>query len=460
MRSATTAPISVLVLDDVDETVDEREELFEVVRPADLDIEPREFHHMATIYNVLELATAVKPWLLRHAAGDERRRRLPRPRHRGLRLARAVGIARPEAFDRAHAALVDSAAARRAHPERADHPAGRRVQPRLHRGVARRAPFLSWWEERLRRECRIAPTTGLFVDQRWVDFVPSYFEHTVVTDEGYNVAYWNLFERELKRGRRRLRGQRPPAALLPLQRVRSAQAVRTEQASGRQDAHPARRQLRSRVSLRPLRRPARRRRARGSGWHGVPVQLHRTVSLSTTGRAACTSMRSTADEARDVKSRLPDPFDPDEADAFITWLNVPDPLEPQRRLSRYLRGVYDDRPDIAAHFPELSEQGEIEFLEWIGRHGRGIAGVPPDFMPPPTRLPRADPGECPEGVNLVGYLRRRRPRFGRALAHRRAGARGDTDELPHVLGDEQPPGGRCRRTASTISPPTTRRSRV
>ena len=60
-------------------------------------------------------------------------------------------------------------------------------------------PFLRWWEERLRRDCRISPEEGLFVDQRWVDFVPSYFEHTVVTDEGYNVAYWNLFEREFKR---------------------------------------------------------------------------------------------------------------------------------------------------------------------------------------------------------------------------------------------------------------------
>ena len=30
---------------------------------------------------------------------------------------------------------------------------------------------------------------GLFVDQRWIDFVPSYFDHTVVFDQGYNVAY-------------------------------------------------------------------------------------------------------------------------------------------------------------------------------------------------------------------------------------------------------------------------------
>ena len=57
--------VSVLVVDDVDHTVDEANELFSVVRPAELDIAPREFHHMAASYSVLELATALKAWLLR-----------------------------------------------------------------------------------------------------------------------------------------------------------------------------------------------------------------------------------------------------------------------------------------------------------------------------------------------------------------------------------------------------------
>ena len=33
---------------------------------------------------------------------------------------------------------------------------------------------------------------GQFVDQRWVDFVPSLFEHTVLADPACNVAHWNL----------------------------------------------------------------------------------------------------------------------------------------------------------------------------------------------------------------------------------------------------------------------------
>ena len=41
-------------------------EPFEVVTPTDLAIEPAEFRRMATMYDATELATAVKPWLLRH----------------------------------------------------------------------------------------------------------------------------------------------------------------------------------------------------------------------------------------------------------------------------------------------------------------------------------------------------------------------------------------------------------
>ena len=38
---------------------------------------------------------------------------------------------------------------------------------------------------------------NMFTDQRWVDFVPSLFDHLILKDPGCNVAYWNLHGREL-----------------------------------------------------------------------------------------------------------------------------------------------------------------------------------------------------------------------------------------------------------------------
>ena len=60
--------------------------------------------------------------------------------------------------------------------------------------------LLEWWEERLRDQCRIDPARGLMTDQRWVDLVPGLFPSTtLLRDDTYNVAYWNLHERAITR---------------------------------------------------------------------------------------------------------------------------------------------------------------------------------------------------------------------------------------------------------------------
>lgn len=58
--------------------------------------------------------------------------------------------------------------------------------------------FLAWWSERLMFDCISDIENNLFTDQRWIDFVPSYFNFSVIRHSGYNVAYWNLHEREMK----------------------------------------------------------------------------------------------------------------------------------------------------------------------------------------------------------------------------------------------------------------------
>ena len=81
-----------------------RKSAFHVVRPADLDIEPREFHHMATIYNVLELATALKPWLLQRLLKTDDVVCYLDPDIEVFGSLDEIEVARAPAFDRAHAA--------------------------------------------------------------------------------------------------------------------------------------------------------------------------------------------------------------------------------------------------------------------------------------------------------------------------------------------------------------------
>ena len=66
--------------------------------------------------------------------------------------------------------------------------------------ATRRSPetarFLEWWMDRLVKGCLVDSLGGMFVDQLWVNLAPVYFEKVfILKHPGYNVAYWNLYER-------------------------------------------------------------------------------------------------------------------------------------------------------------------------------------------------------------------------------------------------------------------------
>lgn len=57
-----------------------------------------------------------------------------------------------------------------------------------------------WWEDKLFDLCKNNLPEGLFVDQKWMDLVPSMFENVYIEkSQAYNVAYWNLHERKVNK---------------------------------------------------------------------------------------------------------------------------------------------------------------------------------------------------------------------------------------------------------------------
>jgi hypothetical protein len=58
--------------------------------------------------------------------------------------------------------------------------------------------FANWWTERLYHFCRADIATGLFTDQKWIDFVPVFFDNVkILKSPRFNVAPWNLTNRKL-----------------------------------------------------------------------------------------------------------------------------------------------------------------------------------------------------------------------------------------------------------------------
>ena len=59
--------------------------------------------------------------------------------------------------------------------------------------------IINWWKNRLYFQCYGDKNESLHVDQKWIDFIPSYFPKNllVLNHIGCNFAYWNKIERNL-----------------------------------------------------------------------------------------------------------------------------------------------------------------------------------------------------------------------------------------------------------------------
>src|SRR5439155_2510828 len=159
---------TVLVVD-----ASEGEELgdgrFAVMTPATLRLAQNDFLDMATMYDVTELSTALKPWLLERMVADGTgviyldpdievfaplddigelahnhsmvvTPHLLGPMPRDGHLPSEIDILRTGVYNLGFIAI----------PSTSDH-------------------FLTWWKGRMRLDCIRAIDEGLFVDQRWID---------------------------------------------------------------------------------------------------------------------------------------------------------------------------------------------------------------------------------------------------------------------------------------------------
>ncbi len=57
--------------------------------------------------------------------------------------------------------------------------------------------FLDWWENKLMYYAFLDFKRGLFTDQKWIDLAYTQFNIHSLTHPGYNVANWNICERDM-----------------------------------------------------------------------------------------------------------------------------------------------------------------------------------------------------------------------------------------------------------------------
>jgi glycosyltransferase involved in cell wall biosynthesis len=399
----------VLVIDDVAGEVDDTFEPFRVLRPSALEIE--RFEAMAAMYDVTELATAVKPWLLEHL----------------LAQASTAPVAYFDPDIRFYAPVAEIERLATEHglvltphitapiPEDGRQPTEIDLMASgiYNLGFVAMAPgdrtleLLHWWQRRLRYDCVIDHALGYFVDQRWFDLVPNMFPGTaMLRDPGMNVAYWNLHERTIARG--------SDGAWTV-----NGEPLRFYHFSGFDALEPhllSKHQTRTRLSDSPdLARLCaefaqevhdRRRAVDGSASYAW-------AALGD-GRPWDRRLRRLYREGERAGVFRHSPFDPEGAQEFFAWLNEPAlEVSGPMPVSRFWFDVYRERRDLQIVFPNLAGEAQ-EFRRWIEGYGHEVGDVR-------GLMPEQDEAEAPLvaaglpagasrdeeevwGVNVAGFL--------------------------------------------------------
>jgi SAM-dependent methyltransferase/glycosyltransferase involved in cell wall biosynthesis len=399
----------------------------QLVDPHDLPVD--NLYEMFFKYDVVELSTAVKPALLilLTERWDEERMMYIDP---------DVLITRPmtevfEALDRADVVLTPHLNEPIPCDDRSPSEQDILISGAYNLGfIALRrsretARFLDWWRERLNDLCRVEPSGGLMVDQRWIDLAPSLFPSAfILHDSTYNVAYWNLHARQIERSADGYACNGRPLVMFHFSGydperpdVLSKHQTRTELVAGTalHELFTAYGQAVLAAGFQESKRWGYDLATfdNGIGLHAIFRRLYLELDAET-------------------RRAFGDPFETKPEGSFFQWATTTQPG--CRQLSPFLETAYRLRYDVQGVFPDVAGEHRLGFLRWAAAQGATEFGYEPELVlrcepslelptgTPPSVAPArreqqapADPagGEASQasavgnlaGVNVCGYLR-------------------------------------------------------
>ncbi len=173
----------------------------ECLSTACLGLSARRVRELAMSYDLVELATAVKPLLLAALLEETDQAFYLDP---DTYLVAPMVELTP-ALEASQGGILLTPHFLGPPPPGADHSDGHLLLVGVNNlgfcGVDRRArAALDWWWSHLETECLYDPLAGLFVDQKWMDIGSSHYQAASFRHPGYNVSVANLWERPLAAG--------------------------------------------------------------------------------------------------------------------------------------------------------------------------------------------------------------------------------------------------------------------
>ena len=216
--------------------------------------------------------------------------------------------------------------------------------------------FLNWWEIRLKQQGYNDIGRGMFVDQKFIDFAPSFLPRLhIIRDPGYNVAYWNLAHRPITRAGSDWRAGEAPLTFFHFSGVVPGDP-------GIFSKHQ------TRYSIADI----------GPAADLISDYLQH---LQNNGHATWSVVPYAFGHFEDGM-RIPDvvrrapPHGKPPQDWWrcldMSYWNTPSDRVDQdsgSRITRLMHAIYETRPDIQAAFPLSHKQGRRSFHAWFLTHG-------------------------------------------------------------------------------------------
>lgn len=269
--------------------------------------------------------------------------------------------------------------------------------------------FLDWWAGECALRCFSDPQRGLFVDQKFAEMVPSLVGRTtILRDPAYNVAYWNLHERRVTQdsaGRFLVDGA--PLRFFHFSGVAPAD-------SSVFSKHQTRFKIAELGAVKDLVEDYRARLADNgqARWSAVPYAFGSYTDGTPIPRAARRLY------AREGARTTAPPFI-----LNLDALNAPasDVDQSPARITRLMAQIWRDRPDLQEAFPLAAAAGRAGFQRWCLLHGASEAQLSSSMLAPAAR------SGAGRAISWAGAARRLLPASLRDALRRRSRARRDAE---------------------------------
>lgn len=350
--------------------------LFELVRMEDLDLP--DFDAFVFRYDILELNTAIKPYVFRWLRRRHADQALVYLDPDILVLTPLASVVRSLQAG----ALAVLTPHLNAPVEDGCHPGELAI---LRSGTynlgfaaigahAQADALIAWWAAKLEFGGAADPAEGLFTDQKWMDLVPGLFDDVhILRDDGCNLAYWNLAQRRVQRTEHGWTANAQPLAFVHFSGVDVDQP---QQFSRHQDRYRAA----DLGALRPLYEDyLQRLRDNGHARHrlkpyafaafadGEPLTRPLRAVFRRYFDKGCAEAEAQPWQMRRERYDLPcDELAP-RADAPVT---------------RLMYAAWRLRPDLHAAFDLGEREGRESFIRWYLRSAAREFGIPPRHIEP------------------------------------------------------------------------------